>query len=306
MSHTISMSTLSKNMGLSLILIMAISSLSLMVVKPATAQTVPAPPVPQFTVKFVNASYTVATTNLYTGESQPQQVINYYIEITISSQPFTYSSNGLQYQEYFNIRAKPHYAQNWTEVYPIENGTSKFNGGSGQNGDFSYAEYISSDNPIQSSTGGTSVTFYVIPTTFYGNPTFNGYQIQRYTSGGVDGTPYNETFLDQVPSGAQIDFQVQALIGHNSTMWYNRSPFYAGVGWYVPAVSYGTASNWSNIQTITIPTNSVSSQPNPIQSSTPSSTTAVPELTYCTLPIAAMFVILSTVALAIKKAGHRL
>jgi hypothetical protein len=237
---------------------MSVLSFGVSVVKPVNAQTIPTPSVPQFTVKFVNASYSFATTNPYTGESQTQQVSNDYIVITIKNQPFAYSNNGLIYQEYFNVRVKPHFTGNWIEIYPLENGTSTYNG----NGSFSYAEYVSPDSPIQSDSKDTSANFYVIPTEFHlqSGSDFQGYEIQRYYSA-VEGLGSNETFLSEVPNGGQLDFQVQALVGHNSTMWYNRSPFYAGVGWYVSAVAYDSAGNWSPTQTVTIGQSSTSPTP---------------------------------------------
>ena len=273
MKPTLSMGKISKTFVLVLTIVISMPCLTLITIYPANAQTIPVPSIPQFTIKFVNASYSITTTNAYTGQSETQEVSNNSIEITIKNQPFDYSNNGLTYQLYFNIRAKPHFGENWTEVYPIENGTSKYNGGV----NFSYAEYIEPDSPIQSSSEATSVTFYVVPTTFYGSTTFVGYQIQRYNSGGIEGSPYNETFLNDVPNGAQLDFQVQALVGHNSTMWYNSNPFYAGIGGYIPAVAYDSASGWSNTQTITI---------GEMASTSPTPTPTVPEFSWLvTVPL---------------------
>ena len=51
-----------KSFALILILIMAISSLSLLVLKPANAQIIPKPSVPEFTVQFVvDTSYIAPT-----------------------------------------------------------------------------------------------------------------------------------------------------------------------------------------------------------------------------------------------------
>lgn len=63
-------------------------------VKPAHAQSIPTPSVPEFTVKFVNASYEVPTsysTDPYTGQNVTHSsyfVENSSIELTITNQPF--------------------------------------------------------------------------------------------------------------------------------------------------------------------------------------------------------------------------
>ena len=81
--------------------------------------------------------------------------------------------------------------------------------------------------------------------------------------------------LPAVPYGAQVDFQIEALIGHNSTYWYPdnslpQPPHYYGStpspqqpqGYYLPAIAYDSNSSWSPTQTITIgQTSSVSEFP---------------------------------------------
>ena len=243
------MDNMSKTFALMFILVMAFSSLNLIAVKPANAQSTPISSVPRFTVRFVNASNTH----------------NYLIEISIKSQPFAYSNNDTLYQEYFNIRVKQHSAQIWTEIYPIINGTGSFNGKGPTplgTGNFSYAEYISPDSPIQSNSG-VRANFYVIAVEFHleNNTFFEGYSIQKTYSVWGAGQIGNRTFLDKIPIDGQLDFQVQALVGHNSTVWYNISSFWAGVGTYVPAVAYDTEGNWSDTQTVTIPASSVSPSP---------------------------------------------
>ena len=240
---------ISKSFALILILIMVISSLSLLLVKPSFAESIPTPSVPQFTVKFVNASYTVTTTNSYTGQSQTQLINNNSIEIMIKNQPFDYSNNGLTYQIEFNVRVKPHFsnADSWTEVYPLENLTSSFANGSGV---FLYAWYISPESPQQSNLGYTPFAFPVLPTDVYGA---SGYDVQRYYSGQNGEPVLYPTFLTGIPSGAQLDFQIEALVGHNSTYWYIQHPFTPTIGGYsASAVAYDSASGWSNTQTITI------------------------------------------------------
>ncbi len=269
------MNSKSQSFALILILIMAISSLSLIMVKPSNAQSIPIPSVPQFTVRFVNASST--------------------IEISIESQPFAYSNNGSLYQEYFNIRVKQHFAEYWTEVYPIVNGTSLFNGKGPtplRTGNFSYAEYISADSPMQSNSG-VRANFYVIPVEFHleNNTVFEGYSIQKIYGVWGANPIGNRTFLDEIPIDAQLDFQVQALVGHNSTMWFNISGLWDGVGTYVPAVAYDTEGNWSNTQTIIIGQTSTSAPASP--------TPTVPEFPMIAIPL--ILCLLSVAILGFRK-----
>ena len=236
------------NKVLSLLIVVILAVSSLIMIDPASAQTIPTLTIPQFTVKFVNASYTVTTTNSYTGQSQTQLINNNSIEITIKNQPFDYSNNGLTYQISFNIRVEPHFSNtgNWTEVYPLRNLTSSQ---ANENG-FPYAWYISPESPPQSNLGYTTFAFPVVPTNVYGE---SGYDVQRYYSGQNGEPVLYPTFLTGIPSGAQLDFQIQALVGHNSTYWYIQHPFTPTYGGYsAPAVAYDSASGWSNTQTITI------------------------------------------------------
>jgi hypothetical protein len=276
------MNRIGKSFAVFIILIMGISSLSLLMIKPATAQTISTSTIPQFIVKFVNASYTVTTTNSYTGQSQTQLIDNNSIEIMIKNQPFDYSNNGLTYQIYFNIRVKPHFSNtdNWTEVYPLENLTSSQ---ANENG-FPYAWYILPESPPQSNQDYTTIAFPVIPTEVY---EASGYDVQRPYTGHNAWLP---TFLDAIPSGAQLDFQIQALVGHNSTYWYIQHPFTPTVGGYsAPAVAYDSASGWSNTQTITI---------GEIASTSPTPTPTVPE--FPVLAILPFFVSLFSMAVYFK------
>lgn len=197
----------------------------------AFAQSVPKPSVPQFAIRYVNSSYNVTTTNPYTGLNETGLVSNNSIEITIVNQPFFYSN----YSLYYNIRAKPHFADNWTEAYSLRNFPSVYNESMGP-----YALYIEF-SPLQSTSNFTIVTFPA-----------NG-DIQRYLSGdeNIDGGYH--TFLYDVPTGGQIDFQVEALVGHASQRWVIEHPLFPIYGGYsTPAVAYDMASDWSNTQTIII------------------------------------------------------
>lgn len=226
--------------ALTLVIVLAVSSLFM--IGSVFAQSTPKPSVPEFTVKFVNASYTVTITNAYTGLDETKQISNNSIEIAITNQPFNYSD----YQIYYNLRVKPRFADNWTEIYPIQNRTSSYNG----DDTFSYAEYVSPDSPTQPSSGYTLISFPVVPTELYGA---SGYDVQRYYSGyeGEEGRIF--AFLSAIPDGAELDFQVEALVGHASQRWVIDHPLYPTIGGhFAPAVAYDETSRWSNTQTVTI------------------------------------------------------
>lgn len=103
--------------GLALILILAASSM--LWVESASAQSIQAPSVPEFTVKQVDQSYDVApstTTNPYTGEPTTNpgyHVKKLCIEVTIKNQPFTAATvKGNTVGLFYNVEAKankPHY-----------------------------------------------------------------------------------------------------------------------------------------------------------------------------------------------------
>jgi hypothetical protein len=109
------MGSLSKSFALILILIMVIPSLSLLTIKTASAQTIPTPSVPQFTAKFIDASYNKTSIDPYSGQQVTQFILNRTIEIIIQNQPLaTYNSSGISF--YYNIRMKGHFENTWTNV----------------------------------------------------------------------------------------------------------------------------------------------------------------------------------------------
>jgi hypothetical protein len=120
------MGYLGKGLASVLILIMAISSLSLLMVKPVCAQSIPTPSVPEFTLRFVNNTYfvpetTTYTTNPYTGKTTSSLTGDYFvknntIEITIQKQLFPSTINGTATELHFNVRAKGHFEQNWSDL----------------------------------------------------------------------------------------------------------------------------------------------------------------------------------------------
>ena len=89
------MGSASKTFALFLILIIALSSLSLLVARSASAQSTPIPSVPQFTLTYVDNSHYVSPTysiDPYTGKMVMSQE-GYYqqnksIEMTVTNQAF--------------------------------------------------------------------------------------------------------------------------------------------------------------------------------------------------------------------------
>lgn len=216
------------------------------------------PSVPQFTVRFVNASYPVTTTNPYTGLSETTLKSNNSLEVTIKNQP----SGGSNSLLYYNIRVKPHFDDAWTEVFSVQNWTSKYNA----DGTFSYANYINLDAPVQSASDYTTVSFAVVETTLYGA---TGYDLERYFSG-ADGQGDTFAFIYAIPAGGQLDVQVEALAGRASQKWIIEHPFFPTIGGHSEdAVAYDATSGWSSTQTITIGDN-----PNPLPSQSPTSTSS--------------------------------
>lgn len=232
-----------KSAALLFLLILTVSSL--MMAKPASA-SIPKPSIPEFTVKLIDSSYdvpTTTTTDPYTGQQvthPSSHVESRTLEVIITNVPFTSfivndGSNNWTANFYYNIRYKGHFEQNWHELYiPID----------------SYLPRSSGSKTIFSAKGEYSLT--------------EGLKMDSDTK-----VQIRTTF----PPDAQIDFQVEAMVGHTHGV-------YASSG----AVFEGETSDWSNTQTLTIsdnstPTNSgTSATPNPsvLPSQNPTATSSQP------------------------------
>jgi hypothetical protein len=219
------MGSIGKNLALTLILIVCLT-----IVGTSSAQTIPKPSVPEFTVKYIDSSYDVPTTtsiDQYTGKkvtNEGYHIENKSIELTIRNQPFApYMQNGQVYISlFYNVREKGHFAQNWTEIY---------NAGRG---------YLLHDN--------------------------GSYTIVSYSL-----TQNEFPFWNHVTDGGTIDFQVQTLIGYTYVEHYSKD------GQFLPNPGYyfeGQTSDWSNIQTVSIPDGSVS------VFTSPTPTPSVPEFSW--------------------------
>jgi len=212
-----------------LLLIIVLTLSSLIIVESAFAQSIPKPSVPEFSVKLLDSSYdepTTHSTNPYTGEKVTHpgyRVESRTIEIKIKNQPFTpflVEEATANWTAYlqYNIRWKGHFEQDWHEIYIPTNGFA------GANLESDYTA-ISFEGEYSSSEG-----------------------LNLYYQG----------LIATFPSGAQVDFQVKAMIGY-----VHRDP--SLLGW----IFTGETSGWSETRTITIPASTAS----PTDSQTPDQTT---------------------------------
>ncbi len=192
------------------------------------------PSVPEFTLKYIDLSYDVPPTygiDQFTGKSVITQegyhVDNQSVAFKIKNQPFTSynDSSGNNISLYYNFRFKGHFG-NELRYYPFSD--------SGQG------------------TRRYSAMMYVLIDQSPKLPASNS----EYTNLALS-LPF--LFGVQNPSvGSQVDFQVQALIGHID---------YEGDGEYSFT---GQTSDWSNTQTLTIGGSASTATPNPLPSqSTP-------------------------------------
>jgi hypothetical protein len=172
------MGRISQSFTFILILIIVLSSLTLLIVKPAFAQSIPKPSIPEFTFKTVDHSYAVpASTSIdpYTGKqvTHPSyKVENKTVDVTIRNQPFIPTNvEGNVTGLFYIIRWKGHF-ENWTGYY---DGNDYFNINHVDNARRIWGvEASNSDYTVQSFSD------------------FNG-----------------------LPTGSEIDFQVRAVIGFN-------------------------------------------------------------------------------------------
>jgi len=102
------MDRLSKSFAIFIILIIAISSLSLLLVKPASAQSIPKPSVPEFAVKFVGSMLVITIKNQPFTPSMIQD--NH-------TPPYTWTTSLC-----FDVQTKLHSSENWTDWFPVYDG----------------------------------------------------------------------------------------------------------------------------------------------------------------------------------------
>ena len=186
------MGCLRKGLASVLIITIAMSCLTLMMDKPASAQSVPTPSVPQFTVQLVSNPYLIPQTNVtdpYTGQVTiyPSHIDeNKSIVVTVKNQQFTSTqlSDGNWTGLFYDLRWEPHFIQNDWTYYPVIP-----------------ANVPNSEYVIASQSDYTVIP---IPTSW------------------LPATYSN---------GTQIDFQVQALIGYDEPIYASGSTVAGSAGY---------------------------------------------------------------------------
>ena len=248
-----------KNLAIVLILIMAVSSLSLLMVKPASAQSIPKPSVPEFTLKYVDYSYDVPPTygiDQFTGKNviinNGYHIDNRTIVFKVKNQHFTShtDSNGNVINLYYNFKGKGHFGDQWS-LFPFSNEPSYLYPSTNGQSTWRYSDNYPSGFP-EFSQSNSDYTEFTFPLRFF--------------------------HMENAPLRSDLDFEVQAMIGHIEPI--TTGPI-AGDGFFSFTGQFG---DWSNTQTITIADGSVSTStsPNPTQSptNTISPTPSIPELSW--------------------------
>ena len=275
------MGRIGKTFALFLTLTVAMSCLTLLMVKPACAQSIPTPSVPEFTIKYVDNSYDVPPTyeiNQYTGQNVTIQA-GYHVEnrtlvFTIKNQSFTpyNDSSGNHVALYYYFRYKGPYGNDWSYYPDLSR---------------SYGPYVGVFPNVAASDSDYSIIS--IPLSSYINY--------------PDDNP-------EIPVGAQAQFQVQTIIGYITTSenGWTAGNFYGFTG---------EKSDWSNTQTVTIgestastpivtPNASVAPSQNPTAMPSQSGSQNTPLFTLGSEQIAAIvFVIVAVLTLAMALLLHR-
>jgi len=225
--------------GLSIAMILLLSLAMLKMPPQVFAETsIPKPAVPEFTIELIDSSYDIPPTssvNPYTGQTVTQagrhvesRTIKLYIKLEPIA-PFTVETPTGNWTAglQYNIRWKGHFEQDWHEIY----------------------------RPADGFAGGDIEGEYLVVS----------YEGEYSSSEGLK--LYYQGLIATFPPGAQVDFQVKAMIGY-----VHRDPL--ALGW----IFTGEESDWSNTQTLTIG-KSQTPTPSPANSPTPSPQPASTELT---------------------------
>jgi hypothetical protein len=199
-----------------------------------SAEAIPTPAVPTFSLTFTDHSYDMPAATVDDGYIGPHYVPAHHdrngtIEITIANQPFTQYKDGNNHTIalYFHIRCKGHLDSNW----------------------------------IVTPDDGYSDTYLETSNTQY---TVFSYWINEEWAGDHSGRVPN------IPQDGKIDFQVEAFIGYSDTICTSIAKRPDDYHTYF----VGQVSGWSNTQTISLNdgSTSASSDPDPTPQSTPEPT----------------------------------
>ena len=228
--------------ALGLVAIFVLSSM--IMVESASAQTIPKPSVPEFTLKFVDSStyiQPVYGTDQYTGKSVITQE-GYYqqnksIIVTITNLPFTKALQDQNLTLFYQIEYKGSYGEYWSNL-----------------------NQTSWNSIYQVSEGKRSLAYPNAP-----------YSIVTLGFKGNNGSaPYGVyNFIEDIPVDGQVDFRLRALIGY-FTKVYEYDKYVPGIPGGDPTdpiphyyAFTGETSDWSNTQTITMSESSSSPTPSP-------------------------------------------
>ncbi len=199
--------------------------------KVSAESAIPKPSAPEFTLKLVDHSYDMPSNytyqiDQYTGKEvrtgrAGYRVENKTVEITIKNQPYTYSSNGVAYNLYYNVRVKGHFGNDWSELYPIVDRLCS---------DYKdeYSNFLSRTSPPQSTSEYTVLSFSAA-----NYPADSQIDVQVQAIIGHDSRYYVLEYAFLYPTGR---------------------------GNWAPAVAYDITSDWSSTQTITLDWSTSASQ----------------------------------------------
>ena len=231
MNLILNMGKIGKTFALALIVIIAISNLSLLMVRSSNAQIaapsgIPTPPIPEFTLEYANQSLNYPAVHGPSAYYRPAGHFEWQtINITITNEPFTTFNITVGNVTYYyvhvgyDIRAKMHDSESWNTL-SIPNSSPDTHFWQTELQPFTTITFYMNVN-IYSSENASLFSFFE----YYGN--------------------YPLAFVS--PAGGQVDFQVQEIIGGFSNV-YTPQGF----------TFYGNEGAWSKTETITIPASSVS------------------------------------------------
>jgi len=259
------MGNINRTWALILIAVIAFSCLSLLSFKPANAQTIPKPSVPEFTLEYSDKSYDVPPTyglDPYTGKNIMTQagyyVKNASVEVTIKNQPFTAyrNDNGSMVYLFYVVETKGHF-EDWNPYYADASYWLRQN----------LSEMYPTNFVAASNTQNTVVTYGLEGDNATISSSYNG--------------DYTYT-LSNIAGEGKVDFRIQTIIGYSTR--YNDTAV-PGVPVGNPTdpnprhyVFTGQYSDWSNTETISIPDGKVTT-------TEPTNPTALPTPTVPELPL---------------------
>lgn len=246
-----------------MLLVAILAFYSLLMVKQSEAQTIPKPSVPEFTLNYIDYSYDVPPTykiNEYTGETVAiggYHIKNMTIQVSIKNNPI--QSNDATSHLYYNVRFKGHFGKEWSETPSVI---------------------------VKNSS----------PSTFSQYVNISPYNFRLLKQSSYEYTTFLFSVNDYIPNSS-IDFQVEAVLGHDSQAWITADPYGKSPAHYYEAVAFDETSGWSPTQTITI---QATSTVTPTQTdSLPNMGSSSPPNTNSELTIALTWVIIGILVISV-------